>query len=182
MSFLPGIGNGSKKDMPGDAQVPNGFTTKDEQLNGRMLEEKTNYKETAFKGLKYLPPACITPSGLLCGPLLRYCGTYYKEDSAVWKGTILLVLVSEVPEPICEVEGRGIEAEMIFEEKGRKYWRFNVALELTEKEREIRYRVDWDNDDGIESTWWVQGKEDTMRVMFHSCNGMIRAQLIEEFG
>lgn len=146
------------------------YESDDEQIHGRRGPSREAFAKDAFAGMKYLPPTSLTASGLLCGPLLRYCGTYYKGDSATWRGTILLVLVTGVGKPKCDVAGKELAATNIFEENGRVFWRFGVEVELDDQEKQVDYTIRWD-DDKATGSWWVQGKDDTMRILFHSCNG-----------
>ncbi|KAJ6790077.1 hypothetical protein PWT90_06918 [Aphanocladium album] len=52
-------------------------------------------------------------------------------------------------------------------ERGYTFWRFNVEVELREKQQRIAYRINR----GPCMAFWVPAKEQTMNMMFYSCNG-----------
>ncbi|KAH8697764.1 hypothetical protein BGW36DRAFT_427716 [Talaromyces proteolyticus] len=47
------------------------------------------------------------------------------------------------------------------------FWRFNVEVELSEKQERIAYRIN----EGPAIGFWVPAKAQPMNIMFHSCNG-----------
>jgi hypothetical protein len=47
------------------------------------------------------------------------------------------------------------------------FWRFNIEIELGDKQERIAYRVN----EGPATGFWVPGRGQSMNVMFHSCNG-----------
>lgn len=52
-------------------------------------------------------------------------------------------------------------------ERGVTFWRFNLEIELTERQVRIAYRIN----NGASVGFWIPGRGQTMNVMFHSCNG-----------
>ncbi|EGX89355.1 hypothetical protein CCM_07606 [Cordyceps militaris CM01] len=52
-------------------------------------------------------------------------------------------------------------------ERGYTFWRFNVEIELREKQQRIAYRINR----GPCMAFWVPARNQTMNMMFHSCNG-----------
>ncbi|ETS74805.1 hypothetical protein PFICI_13289 [Pestalotiopsis fici W106-1] len=52
-------------------------------------------------------------------------------------------------------------------EKGCTFWRFNIEIELREKQQRIAYRINR----GPSIGFWVPSRNESMNVMFHSCNG-----------
>ncbi|KAG8163553.1 hypothetical protein KVR01_006850 [Diaporthe batatas] len=52
-------------------------------------------------------------------------------------------------------------------ERGYTFWRFSVEVELREKEQRIAYRINR----GPATGFWVPAKNQSMNIMFHSCNG-----------
>ncbi|KAH0543084.1 hypothetical protein FGG08_002598 [Glutinoglossum americanum] len=61
-----------------------------------------------------------------------------------------------------EVKGIRLLAEL-----GVTFWRFNIEVELAEKQSRIAYRINR----GPAIGFWVPGTGQTMNIMFHSCNG-----------
>lgn len=52
-------------------------------------------------------------------------------------------------------------------ERGVTFWRFNLEIELTERQVRIAYRIN----NGASVGFWIPARGQTMNVMFHSCNG-----------
>lgn len=52
-------------------------------------------------------------------------------------------------------------------ERGVTFWRFNIEVELRERQVRIAYRIN----NSASVGFWVPARGQTMNVMFHSCNG-----------
>ncbi|KAK9786625.1 putative PhoD-like phosphatase domain-containing protein [Seiridium cardinale] len=52
-------------------------------------------------------------------------------------------------------------------EKGCTFWRFNIEIELRDKQQRIAYRINR----GPSTGFWVPARGQSMNIMFHSCNG-----------
>ncbi|KAG5921292.1 hypothetical protein E4U42_005917 [Claviceps africana] len=52
-------------------------------------------------------------------------------------------------------------------ERGCTFWRFNIEVELQEKQQRIAYRINR----GPCMAFWVPARAHAMNMMFHSCNG-----------
>ena len=52
-------------------------------------------------------------------------------------------------------------------ERGVTFWRFNIEVELGERQIRIAYRIN----NSASVGFWVPARGQTMNVMFHSCNG-----------
>lgn len=52
-------------------------------------------------------------------------------------------------------------------ERGCTFWRFNIEVELREKQQRIAYRINR----GPATGFWVPARGESMNIMFHSCNG-----------
>ncbi|KAI1459548.1 hypothetical protein F4805DRAFT_66052 [Annulohypoxylon moriforme] len=52
-------------------------------------------------------------------------------------------------------------------ERGHTFWRFNIEVELREKQQRIAYRINH----GPATGFWVPARGQSMNIMFHSCNG-----------
>jgi len=52
-------------------------------------------------------------------------------------------------------------------EKGYTFWRFNIEVELGEKQQRIAYRINR----GPSTGFWVPARGQSMNIMFYSCNG-----------
>ncbi|KAL8889645.1 MAG: hypothetical protein Q9215_003104 [Flavoplaca cf. flavocitrina] len=61
-----------------------------------------------------------------------------------------------------QVQGARLHAE-----RGMTFWRFNIEVELTERQQRIGYRIN----NSASVGFWVPATGQTMNMMFHSCNG-----------
>ncbi|EPE24549.1 Metallo-dependent phosphatase [Glarea lozoyensis ATCC 20868] len=52
-------------------------------------------------------------------------------------------------------------------EHGATFWRFNLEIELRNKQQRIAYRINR----GPATGFWVPARGEAMNIMFHSCNG-----------
>ncbi|KAL2128238.1 hypothetical protein VTI74DRAFT_9461 [Chaetomium olivicolor] len=52
-------------------------------------------------------------------------------------------------------------------ERGYTFWRFNIEVELRDKQQRIAYRINR----GPSTGFWVPARGQSMNVMFYSCNG-----------
>jgi hypothetical protein len=64
-----------------------------------------------------------------------------------------------------EVRGFRLHAE-----HGVTFWRFNIEIELRDKQQRIAYRINR----GPATGFWVPGRAQAMNIMFYSCNGFSR--------
>ena len=62
---------------------------------------------------------------------------------------------------------REVKGVRLHAERGVTFWRFNLEVELGDKEARIAYSINKAASVGI----WVPARGQTMNVMFHSCNG-----------
>ncbi|KAI0473679.1 hypothetical protein GGR56DRAFT_666767 [Xylariaceae sp. FL0804] len=52
-------------------------------------------------------------------------------------------------------------------ERGHTFWRFNIEVELRQKQQRLAYRINR----GPATGFWVPARSQSMNIMFHSCNG-----------
>ncbi|KAK6336507.1 hypothetical protein TWF696_002057 [Orbilia brochopaga] len=64
-------------------------------------------------------------------------------------------------------KAKDFPAEKIHAERGMTFWRFNLEIELGNEEQRIAYRIN----DGAVVGFYVPAVDQTMNIMFHSCNG-----------
>jgi hypothetical protein len=62
---------------------------------------------------------------------------------------------------------REVRGVRLHAERGITFWRFNLEIELGEEQTRVAYRINR----GASVGFWVPGRDQTMNVMFHSCNG-----------
>lgn len=62
-------------------------------------------------------------------------------------------------------------------ERGYTFWRFNIEVELRDKQQRIAYRINR----GPSLGFWVPARGQTMNIMFYSCNGFSSSVKPDEF-
>ncbi len=55
----------------------------------------------------------------------------------------------------------------LHQERGLTFWRFNIEVELRERQQRIAYRINR----GPSTGFWVPARGESMNIMFYSCNG-----------
>jgi hypothetical protein len=75
------------------------------------------------------------------------------------------------PKPHYDGEKAGKYKEVrgfkLHSEHGVTFWRFNIEIELRDKQQRIAYRINR----GPATGFWVPPRDQPMNIMFHSCNG-----------
>ncbi|ELR09341.1 hypothetical protein GMDG_03907 [Pseudogymnoascus destructans 20631-21] len=68
-----------------------------------------------------------------------------------------------------------INGELLYSDLRNRFWRFNLALEMEELEAEWAYQIPllrFPSDGKTDhQSFWVPSINESMRIMFHSCNG-----------
>lgn len=134
-----------------------------------------------------------------CGPLLRYLGMR-DQSSHIWRGTIMVVTNDDTSDyqsaptisfAVKDSSSAGsddnaagdtseVSANRIFQEYGVSFWRFEISFTLKdEAEQSVTYIVN--NDTEHQYTFYIPAYNQTMNVMFHSCNGFSLGVDPEEF-
>jgi hypothetical protein len=132
-------------------------------------------------------------SPLICGPLLNFKRIDDDGPNKSWHGSVLVVVPFAFRETVLEVRGHGrvvaadspalsdallrpqqvrhsrtFKSERLYEDAGKVFWRFRIALPIFDMEMRWQYRVqglfDW-------TIFCVPSRFQSMRIMFHSCNG-----------
>ncbi|KAG5372148.1 hypothetical protein CJU90_2229 [Yarrowia sp. C11] len=125
------------------------------------------------------PP--VAPRGspalkITCGPLLRYVGMRDKAPD-VWRGTIMICTEDMSSDlsvtPFLKIESSNgfqntMEAQNILSEQGISFWRWKIEIPMTNEEQELHYRI---NEEAAAASFFVPALEQSMNVVFHSCNG-----------
>lgn len=121
---------------------------------------------------------------VLCGPLINYQHMSYAGHQATWNGSVLIVTKPTPATPRLEygpAESRGetitVEGLKLYQDPDKAFWRFLLEVPLSDVQTEwsylvssVRFLSDVHNKDGRRS-FFVPGNDESMRIMFHSCNG-----------
>ncbi|KXJ91330.1 hypothetical protein Micbo1qcDRAFT_162999, partial [Microdochium bolleyi] len=65
----------------------------------------------------------------------------------------------------------------LHQERSCTFWRFNIEVELQDKQQRIAYRINR----GPATGFWVPARSTAMNIMFHSCNGFSLSVNTDEF-
>lgn len=121
---------------------------------------------------------------VFCGPLINYQHMTYAGSNATWHGSVLIVVKPTETQPRLEygpAEAQGehitVDGLKLYQDPVKAFWRFSLEVPLTDAEAEwtytvpnIRFLSDIRKKDGKRS-FFVPAAEQSMRIMFHSCNG-----------
>ncbi|KAI0867278.1 hypothetical protein GGS24DRAFT_508042 [Hypoxylon argillaceum] len=72
---------------------------------------------------------------------------------------------------------KDVQGFRLHAERGHTFWRFNIEVELGDKQQRIAYRING----GPATGFWVPAREESMNIMFHSCNGFSQRVNPDEF-
>lgn len=134
---------------------------------------------------------------VICGPLLNYQRMSEEGSTVYWHGSILIVTKPGQKLPQLELEAAGPQREdvhgngfgqageprkklidglKLYSDPDRTFWRFSLQLPLADVEMRWRYTVarmkmlsEASEEPG--RTFVVPSANESMRIMFHSCNG-----------
>ncbi|CAN6653439.1 hypothetical protein TRVA0_026S01596 [Trichomonascus vanleenenianus] len=126
-------------------------------------------------------PRGVLPLNITCGPLLRYVGM---NDLApnTWRGSIMIVTRDDSSDysrdPVLALAcatGQDapklaeVPAKAIHKEQGVTFWRFDLSVAMAEVQQSVSYMIN--SDETGRYTFYVPAADETMNVMFYSCNG-----------
>lgn len=134
---------------------------------------------------------------VLCGPLLNYQRMSKEGDQIFWHGSVLIVAKPGQSQPRLELTTAGSAAQTkttvkglfskgskttkidglkLYADSAKAFWRFTLQLPLGATEARWQYTIpDIKFLSGVSTspsrTFVVPAIEESMRIMFHSCNG-----------
>ena len=135
----------------------------------------------------------VTNSGnvleVLCGPLLNY--QRMSEEGLSWHGSVLLITMPSLRTPTLELRSLGatnprariknlqprlVEGLKLYSDPIKTFWRFTLQVPVVEAEakweysiRDMRFMSEVSKDPSRQFV--VPAATESMRIMFHSCNG-----------
>lgn len=92
-------------------------------------------------------------------------------DILTWHGSLLIVTLSDVAPSYLNLTPKPTEASYpvcIYSGDEHKFWLYNMTIGLREEEQMIKYQLETPQ---VNGSFWIPGKDQTMRTMFYSCNG-----------
>ncbi|KAI9845765.1 MAG: hypothetical protein M1838_001552 [Thelocarpon superellum] len=127
---------------------------------------------------------------VLCGPLLNYHGMRdVPKKATIWRGSALVVTASNGIQPTLRLarategveensRGRKLRATKLYADPRKTFWRFDLEVPLSEAEArweynlpDARYRHEQHTPADARRSFFVPAQDQSMRIMFHSCNG-----------
>lgn len=132
------------------------------------------------------------PLDVICGPLLNYSRMSVDNESSTWYGSVLVVTAPGQGQPELALRHAGpvsqadygttahppttTRATKLYEDPEKAFWRFSLSLPLSEYEARWEYTIpglQYANGSQVPSSWSfaVPARSQSMRIMFHSCNG-----------
>lgn len=134
---------------------------------------------------------------VMCGPLLNYQGMTEERTQTVWHGSVLLVVKPGSHVPHLELVSRGavaqtdtqpagvfssteratsVEGLELYQDSLKAFWRFSLRVPLGVAETKWEYSIQdmhflSDVSNRPSRTFVVPAVSQSMRLMFHSCNG-----------
>ncbi|WEW55670.1 hypothetical protein PRK78_001103 [Emydomyces testavorans] len=135
---------------------------------------------------------------VVCGPLLNYKRLSTDEKGrTIWYGTVLIVTMPGQKQPTLQLRPKGpvshheetevngevptgqemtIEGRKLFADLNKAFWRFSLEVPLERFEARWEYKIprfhDYNGKPERESwNFVVPSLSQSMRIMFHSCNG-----------
>lgn len=126
----------------------------------------------------------IDPVLILCGPLINYQHMDYSGNGVRWNGSVLIVTKPTQSTPRLAYgpaqsrgESMSTDGLKLYQDPDKAFWRFSLEVPLADMQAEwsyaiqnIRFLSDVHGKDGRRS-FFVPGADESMRIMFHSCNG-----------
>ncbi|KAF2422615.1 hypothetical protein EJ08DRAFT_737818 [Tothia fuscella] len=115
---------------------------------------------------------------ILCGPLLNYRRTSGDAANPTWHGSVLIVAKPGQLQPDLQLKclstGNGhsqmYNGQKLYEDPAKAFWRFTIDLPIQEFEATWEYSIT----PAVGTTpkiFVVPSTAQSMRIMFHSCNG-----------
>ncbi|KIW03357.1 uncharacterized protein PV09_05565 [Verruconis gallopava] len=128
-------------------------------------------------------PVTSTTLEIVAGPLINY---RRQTADTTWHGSVLLVTKPTSPQPVSHIEcvdmvGDGPfpggppvtspPAVKLYEDPDKTFWRFSLDIPIQTYEARWQYALASPSGVQITRTFVVPSKSQSMRIMFHSCNG-----------
>lgn len=136
---------------------------------------------------------------VMCGPLLNYQGMIEEESGLYWHGSVLIVVAPNERHPLLQLralgpitqssnaqangglfsklsKGSSVEGLKLYSDPDKTFWRFTLKLPLSGVETRWQYTIpDIRFSSGVSISpsreFVVPSAIQSMRLMFHSCNG-----------
>lgn len=132
---------------------------------------------------------------MISGPLINFKNMHVQPSSSIWHGSVLLVTKPGQPQPpqlrlrqAGPVADNGQAAAgdsqnswvigglRLYEDTGKAFWRFSISVPVEEYEAKWEYDIpgaQYVEGAPVKSPWTfvVPAANQSMRMMFHSCNG-----------
>ncbi|KAL1585354.1 hypothetical protein WHR41_05919 [Cladosporium halotolerans] len=153
-----------------------------------MPTEPTNAANTTGTGVGNGPEVVSTSNGLevICGPLLNYRRMSAENtDNPIWHGSVLLVctpgnapgkLTLQSGESSIASQPQQYQGTKLYEDEKSAFWQFSIEVPFLEQESVWQYSIPSMRTKAGQPVdkplrFFLPSKYESMRIMFHSCNG-----------
>lgn len=164
------------------------------QVDGSAQGREVHHVAEAQEGYGDGPNATNAGDELeiLCGPLLNYQRMNEANGQVEWHGSVLIVTKLSSKLPQLELQSLGawdggsgpvegsrkqlVDGLKLYADPDKTFWRFTVAVPLSDVQTKWQYSIPAAHflssvSKEKERTLVVPSKHESMRLMFHSCNG-----------
>ncbi|KAJ5226753.1 uncharacterized protein N7469_006759 [Penicillium citrinum] len=126
---------------------------------------------------------------LISGPLINLKNMHY-DAAPIWHGSVLIVTKPTQEKPMLHLHQLGavgsqtgsqsqsnqtIEGLKLYEDPEKAFWRFTLSVPVESYEARWQYDIPglYNSSEPVKSPWEfvVPAEDQSMRIMFHSCNG-----------
>ena len=152
---------------------------------------QSHFSQTSNRPPTQVPIASQGADGaieVICGPLLNYKHLSNPDTTPIWNGSVLIVAkpgpltpvlhLREVSNGSNDSPPRTFEGSSLYQDPSKAFWQFVIDLPLRDQEADWEYEIpDTKFSTGSSARlratqlFSVPAAQDSMRIMFHSCNG-----------
>ncbi|KAF2741820.1 hypothetical protein M011DRAFT_413781 [Sporormia fimetaria CBS 119925] len=161
-----------------------------------QVEIPHEHANAGVEGVGTGPPAAATSHTveIICGPLLNYKHMSNESGGPTWHGSVLIVTTPGERHPLLNLSPLGavhpnepetafsgghseqVKGELLYEDPDKAFWRFRIHVPMQKFESRWSYSVKGLSDDNEAhpvkpQQFVVPSVTQSMRIMFHSCNG-----------
>ncbi|KAK4944434.1 hypothetical protein LTR10_016108 [Elasticomyces elasticus] len=164
------------------------------QSNGSVFQGEHQHMQETQTGHGAGPNTMTSSSDfeILCGPLLNYQRMSEEDSNVLWHGSVLIVTKPAQQTPLLELKPLGawnpshtnirssgrqtVEGLKLYSDPYKTFWRFTLRLPLAEAEAKWQYSIQnirflTKVSEHSSRQFVVPSVSESMRIMFHSCNG-----------
>lgn len=164
------------------------------QTDGSAQAREVHHTNEAQEGYGDGPEITTTSDELeiICGPLINYQRLSEENGQSEWHGSVLIVTKLGPKLPQLELQSLGawddssapvgnnkrqlVDGLKLYADPDKTFWRFTIVVPLSDVQTKWQYSIPAAHflssvSKEKERVFVVPSKNESMRLMFHSCNG-----------